>query len=180
MSIQKLITFATNASGLLGTCLYIDFESSVPLLDQDVYRKKREETLKNSDYFPERPQSFVHKPKIELSNLELFRSYIDRLWEASSMALRSLNAHRMRTFLTMLGVIIGIAAVISMVALGRGTQEQILENISSFGTNTLTIFPGKSMSDRVYYFSPYVRIHRLTMLSFSNTPSLSRKTRSGT
>ncbi|RCL03200.1 MAG: ABC transporter [Candidatus Tokpelaia sp. JSC189] len=79
--------------------------------------------------------------------ISFWRSLIDRFGEAFRMALLSMNAHRMRTFLTMLGVIIGIAAVISMVALGNGTQKQILENINRLGTNTLTIFAGKSMAD---------------------------------
>lgn len=76
-----------------------------------------------------------------------WRSFPDRFGEAFRMALLSMNAHRMRTFLTMLGVIIGIAAVVSMVALGTGTQKQILENINQLGTNTLTIFAGKTMAD---------------------------------
>lgn len=73
--------------------------------------------------------------------------FFDRLLEAQLMALLSMNAHRMRTFLTMLGVIIGIAAVIAVVALGNGTQKQILASINRLGTNTLTIFAGKSMAD---------------------------------
>lgn len=77
----------------------------------------------------------------------LLRSFFDRFHEAFRMALLSMNAHRMRTFLTMLGVIIGIAAVVSMVALGNGTQKQILENINSLGSNTLNIFAGKSFAD---------------------------------
>jgi hypothetical protein len=56
------------------------------------------------------------------------------------MALLSMNAHRMRTFLTMLGIIIGIASVVTVVALGNGSQQQILSNISSLGTNTITVF----------------------------------------
>lgn len=63
------------------------------------------------------------------------------------MALLTMNSHRMRTFLTMLGVIIGIGAIIAMVALGNGTREKILENFKSLGSNTLTILPGKSFSD---------------------------------
>lgn len=63
------------------------------------------------------------------------------------MALLAMNAHRMRTFLTMLGVIIGIGAIIAMVALGNGTREKILDNFKSLGSNTLTILPGKSLSD---------------------------------
>ncbi|WP_455476228.1 MacB family efflux pump subunit [Bartonella sp. B17] len=77
-----------------------------------------------------------------------FRSFVERSREAFVMALLAMNAHRMRTFLTMLGVIIGIGAIIAMVALGNGTREKILENFKSLGSNTLTIFPGKSFSDQ--------------------------------
>ncbi|EJF87714.1 MacB family efflux pump subunit [Bartonella rattimassiliensis] len=79
--------------------------------------------------------------------LGFFRSFVERFRETFVMALLAMNAHRMRTFLTMLGVIIGIGAIIAMVALGNGTQEKILENFKSLGSNTLTIFPGKSFSD---------------------------------
>jgi ABC-type lipoprotein release transport system permease subunit len=68
--------------------------------------------------------------------------FFDRLGEAFRMALLAMNAHRMRTFLTMLGIIIGIASVVSVVALGNGSQKQILENISSLGTNTITVYQG--------------------------------------
>ena len=63
------------------------------------------------------------------------------------MALLSMNAHRMRTFLTMLGIIIGIASVVTVVALGNGSQQQILSNISSLGTNTITVFQGRGFGD---------------------------------
>ncbi|AQX28508.1 ABC transporter permease [Bartonella sp. JB15] len=79
--------------------------------------------------------------------LGIFRAFMGRFREAFVMALLAMNAHRMRTFLTMLGVIIGISSVVAMVALGNGTQKRILENLKSFGTNTLTILPGKSFSD---------------------------------
>ncbi|EPF70101.1 MacB family efflux pump subunit [Acinetobacter rudis] len=76
-----------------------------------------------------------------------WRSVIDRFTEAFRMALLAMNAHRMRTFLTMLGIIIGIASVVSVVALGKGSQQQILENISSLGTNTITVFQGRGFGD---------------------------------
>ncbi|KEC55932.1 MacB family efflux pump subunit [Bartonella koehlerae] len=79
--------------------------------------------------------------------LGFFRSFAERFREAFVMALLAMNAHRMRTFLTMLGVIIGIGAIIAMVALGNGTREKILENFKGLGSNTLTILPGKSVSD---------------------------------
>ncbi len=71
----------------------------------------------------------------------------DRFAEAFRMALRAMNAHRMRTFLTMLGIIIGIASVVSVVALGTGARQAILSNISSLGTNTIEIYPGSGFGD---------------------------------
>lgn len=72
----------------------------------------------------------------------------DSFVDAFKMALLAMSSHRMRTFLTMLGIIIGIASVVSVVALGNGTQKQILANISSMGTNTIDIRPGTGFGDR--------------------------------
>ncbi|KAF7600853.1 MAG: macrolide ABC transporter permease/ATP-binding protein MacB [Candidatus Dactylopiibacterium carminicum] len=71
----------------------------------------------------------------------------DRLGEALRMALVAMVAHRMRTFLTMLGIIIGIASVVSVVALGQGTRARILKDISAMGTNTIDIYPGAGFGD---------------------------------
>jgi len=71
----------------------------------------------------------------------------DRFSEALRMALIAMRAHRLRTFLTMLGIIIGIASVVSIVQLGQGAQRRILSDISSIGTNTVDIYPGKSFGD---------------------------------
>ncbi|AWA05219.1 MacB family efflux pump subunit [Aeromonas hydrophila] len=73
---------------------------------------------------------------------------VGRLGAAFKMALLAMQAQRMRTFLTMLGIIIGIAAVVSVVALGRGSQQQVLANINAMGTSTLEIFPGSGFGDR--------------------------------
>ncbi|ELI6433977.1 MacB family efflux pump subunit [Aeromonas salmonicida] len=71
----------------------------------------------------------------------------DRYREAGRMALHAMLAHRMRTFLTMLGIIIGIAAVVSVVALGQGTRAKVVDQINAMGTNTIDIFPGKDWGD---------------------------------
>jgi macrolide transport system ATP-binding/permease protein len=63
------------------------------------------------------------------------------------MALHAMLAHRMRTFLTMLGIIIGIAAVVSVVALGQGARAKVIDDINAMGTNTIDIFPGKDWGD---------------------------------
>lgn len=76
------------------------------------------------------------------------RAEIDQFTEAFKMALVAMNAHRLRTFLTMLGIIIGIASVVSVVALGQGSQDRILADISSIATNTIDVNRGKDFGDR--------------------------------
>jgi len=72
---------------------------------------------------------------------------IGRLAEALRMAVLAMRAHKLRSFLTMLGIIIGIASVVSVVALGEGSRQQVLANISGLGTNTLQVFPGQNFGD---------------------------------
>ncbi|WP_116135048.1 MacB family efflux pump subunit [Tropicimonas sp. IMCC34043] len=71
-----------------------------------------------------------------------------RLVDTFNMALNAMLTHRVRSFLTMLGIIIGIASVVLVVALGSGTQEKVLENISSLGTNTITVRAGTGFGQR--------------------------------
>ena len=99
---------------------------------------------------PETDDAPLEKQQLQRNTqkkISSWRSAVDRLGEAFRMALLAMNAHRMRTFLTMLGIIIGIASVVSVVALGNGSQKQILENISSLGTNTITVFQGRGFGD---------------------------------
>jgi macrolide transport system ATP-binding/permease protein len=77
-----------------------------------------------------------------------WRAEFGRFGEAMKMALVAMKAHRLRTFLTMLGIIIGIASVVTVVALGQGSQQKVLSNISSIGTNTVDIMRGKDFGDR--------------------------------
>ena len=63
--------------------------------------------------------------------------------ETFSVALGALRANKLRSFLTMLGVVIGVAAVIAMVAIGRGAQQSVNARISALGTTLLTVVPGQ-------------------------------------
>ncbi|OAU95295.1 MacB family efflux pump subunit [Moraxella catarrhalis] len=71
----------------------------------------------------------------------------DRLKEAFKMSINALKAHKMRTLLTMLGIIIGIASVVSIVGLGQGSQQKILADINQLGTNTITVNDGYPFGD---------------------------------
>ena len=86
-------------------------------------------------------------PMIDKHRKSALSSFIDRLFEAFKMSLLAMRAHKMRTLLTMLGIIIGIASVVSVVGLGKGSQAQILSNISSLGTNTITVTDGYPYGD---------------------------------
>jgi putative ABC transport system permease protein len=64
--------------------------------------------------------------------------------EILSVALEALRANKLRSFLTMLGIVIGVSAVIAMVALGRGAQRSVNERIAALGTTLLTVMPGQA------------------------------------
>lgn len=66
-----------------------------------------------------------------------------KISENIGMALRNLSSNKVRSLLTMLGVIIGVAAVIDMVALGQGAQQQVTQNITAMGSNLVMVFPGR-------------------------------------
>ena len=64
--------------------------------------------------------------------------------EILSVALGAIRANKLRSMLTMLGIIIGVAAVITMVALGTGAQKAVQDQIESLGTDLLSVYPGQS------------------------------------
>ena len=64
------------------------------------------------------------------------------LWETSRISFRALAVNKMRSALTMLGIIIGVMAVIMMFAVGSGANREISDRFSSMGSNLLTVRPG--------------------------------------
>ena len=87
----------------------------------------------------------------EKNSVEKPSNFLQANWgrfaEAFKMALIALSSHRMRTLLTMLGIIIGITSVVSVVALGQGARQKVVNDISSMGTNVIDINPGKDWGD---------------------------------
>ena len=68
--------------------------------------------------------------------------------EAVRMAMRSLRANVFRTFLTLLGIVIGVGSVVTMLAIGQGARQDIIEQISSIGTNMLQLQPARAANGR--------------------------------
>lgn len=96
-----------------------------------------------------KPVDVVVEGKIAPHGREVksLRVVLDRFAAALNMAWRAMSANRMRTLLTMLGVVIGITSVVSIVAIGEGAKRKILQNIGEIGSNTMNIFPGKDWGD---------------------------------
>src|SRR3954452_17663593 len=71
------------------------------------------------------------------------------LLESLRVAWRALRVHKMRSILTVLGIIVGVAAVVCMVSVGAGAQAQVSEKIRTLGANLLLITPGAQSSGAV-------------------------------
>ncbi|MFA9499725.1 MacB family efflux pump subunit [Mannheimia sp. E30BD] len=125
----------------------------VEIKDGEIIRDERQKPYSNELKLNKTP----HKPP----------RFFDQLIESFKMASSAILAHKMRALLTMLGIIIGIASVISVVALGQGSQQQILANINNLGTNTMDIMNGMGFGDR--------RANLTKNLTISDALALSRQ-----
>ncbi len=67
------------------------------------------------------------------------------IWTTIILSLREIRRHLLRSFLTVLGIVIGVAAVVTMVTLGHATTRSVQSQISSLGSNLITILPGQGL-----------------------------------
>ncbi len=86
-------------------------------------------------------------PKTNRIRQSYWKTLLDRTRESMQMALKAMKTHRLRTTLTMIGNVFGIASVVTVVALGEGARQETLEEIKSLGTNVVSIYPGQDLFD---------------------------------
>ncbi len=84
-----------------------------------------------------------------MSFLEFMRTFLLSTLQTALIALRALRRNKMRSMLTALGIIIGVASVVAMVAVGNGAQARITSQVSALGQNLLTVFAGSKKSGGV-------------------------------
>ncbi|GHA00062.1 macrolide export ATP-binding/permease protein MacB [Arenicella chitinivorans] len=77
----------------------------------------------------------------QMRNSSKPRNRFSEVYEAANMAFRSLRANVFRTALTLLGIVIGVASVIAMLAIGEGAQKDVIDRINSLGADMLTVSP---------------------------------------
>jgi len=87
----------------------------------------------------------LQEPEQAEDNIIMIRNFLSSFF----MAFESLTSNKVRATLTMLGIIIGVAAVITMTAIGQGAKKAITDQIATLGTNLLTIFPGATFAGGV-------------------------------
>jgi macrolide transport system ATP-binding/permease protein len=100
-----------------------------------------------ADSRPDRQSNPNAKPLEMVAPAPSWQQTTGRFREALVMAWRAMAASKMRTALTMLGIIIGIASVVSILVIGDAAKQMVLADIKSIGTNTVDIYPGKDFGD---------------------------------
>lgn len=83
-----------------------------------------------------------NQPVIPIHRSDATQNVLQEIAESIKMALQALRVNIFRTALTLLGIIIGVAAVVTMLAIGNGSKQTVLDQISSLGTNLLSVRPG--------------------------------------
>lgn len=126
------------------TIVLVTHDRSIAQQANRIIEIKDGEILSDSKAEIETKPVNLEKMPLEIKSYTLLKN---QLFECFKIAFSSIIAHKLRSILTMLGIIIGIASVVIVVALGKGSQEQILASISRLGTNTIEVHPGRGFGD---------------------------------
>lgn len=132
---------------------------------------------------PPRQTGTRHKALNEAAQASgAWQQFVSSFREALTMAWLAMAANKMRTLLTMLGIIIGIASVVSIVVVGDAAKQLVLQHIRSIGTNTIDVYPGKDFGDDDPQYQQALKYEDLTAIEKqpwvrSATPALSQNLR---
>lgn len=135
--LQKL-----NAQG--HTIILVTHDSNIAAKAKRIIEIKDGEIIKDSKANVNLAQTPLKPMPKEIKTYTLLKNQV---LECLKIAYSSIIAYKLRSLLTMLGIIIGIASVVSVVALGLGSQKQVFESISRLGTNTIEIHSGRGLGD---------------------------------
>lgn len=128
------------------TVILVTHDKHVASFANRIIEIKDGRIISDTRHRPNKNSTIDYQPRQDHRNTLAY--FKDQFAEAFRMSVQAIKTHKMRSLLTMLGIIIGIASVVSVVALGKGSQEKILADINSMGTNTVVIMPGHGFGDR--------------------------------
>lgn len=141
---QEVLAILSELNQRGHTVVIVTHDMNVAQRAQRVIEIRDGEIISDSGHEPRTGQPL---PQSTRESQKGWQTLLDRTRESLYMALKSMNAHRLRTALTMTGIVFGIAAVVTVVALGEGAKQRTLENIKGLGTNVVSIFPGSDFFD---------------------------------
>ncbi|OGP52935.1 MAG: MacB family efflux pump subunit [Deltaproteobacteria bacterium RBG_13_52_11] len=144
---EEIITILEDLNKKGKTIVMVTHEQEIAAHAQRIIRMRDGEIVAD-----ERKKTKTKKPAVMLQGLSIdaiLSESRQTLARAAFMdhfrqALHSIVSHKMRSFLSMVGILIGIASVIAMLALGQGAKESITKQLASLGSNLLTVRPGSS------------------------------------
>ncbi|OQS31088.1 macrolide ABC transporter ATP-binding protein/permease MacB [Chromobacterium haemolyticum] len=125
------------------TIIIVTHDPSIAAQTERIIEIRDGEILRDSAADAPRPAADVREPRRPKPG----PAWRERMSEAFKMAMLAMLANRLRTVLTMLGIIIGITSVVSIIAVGEGARNYVLNDIRSIGTNTITVYRGKDWGD---------------------------------
>ncbi|WP_395489284.1 macrolide ABC transporter ATP-binding protein/permease MacB [Cedecea davisae] len=162
------------------TVIIVTHDPSVAAQAQRIIEIRDGEIISNPPPIDQPAALKVENPA--LRNGSSVQQAISSFREALSMAWLAMAANKMRTLLTMLGIIIGIASVVSIVVVGDAAKQMVLEDIRSIGTNTIDVYPGKDFGDDDPQFQQALKYDDLEAIRqqpwvSSATPSISSNLR---
>lgn len=146
---EKVMEILTNLHKEGHTIILVTHDKNIANYANRIIEIKDGEIYNDSTKKVEREVEIIENSIKKTDNVKknIFYSKAQFL-ESLKMATNAIITHKMRSMLTMLGIIIGIVSIICVVALGNGSQQEILNNINSLGTNTLDIYNGRGRGDR--------------------------------
>ncbi|WP_246802177.1 MacB family efflux pump subunit [Ensifer sp. ENS06] len=118
--------------------------------------------------------------EVQQDNASPVLSFLRRMLEAAIIAYRSITAHRLRSALTLFGIVVGIVAVIAVVGMGEAGQRMVLQQINSLSANSISIMPGTGWDDenaqKVTTLNPDDAIALATQTYINSVTPLATKT----
>jgi len=134
---EEVLALLTQLHAQGRTIILITHDASVAAHAQRVIQLRDGRVVEDSGRAAQRPaQNLPRQTEAKHPH------WLPDLAEAVKMALHSLRANLFRSALTLLGVVIGVAAVVTMLAIGNGSKQQVMQRIQAMGTNLLLVFPG--------------------------------------
>ena len=144
------------------TVIIVTHDSQVAAQAERVIEIRDGEIVRNPP--PQKPSGGRDIAEPTVKTASGWSQFVSGFREALTMAWLAMAANKMRTLLTMLGIIIGIASVVSIVVVGDAAKQLVLADIRAIGTNTIDIYPGKDFGDDDPQYQQALRYDDLTAL----------------